>query len=181
MPGLADPPLWPTQATAREQLRRHIGPANTAGRSLCCLVGATGTGKTVLARAVCSDPTFGTAQRLPVNALLLERLGPLFPELGNQQADTLVDELRKYGSRVQDEVQRLVRERLLDDGLTILDHLELLFVLGLDPVTLWYADAIGSRRVLLVFTGRVDGQLCLVGHRPLRRAGQPVVELEAAR
>jgi hypothetical protein len=43
----------------------------------------------------------------------------------------------------------------------------------------WYNDAVGKRRILLVLTGRMAGQLCRCGQHTLTRGDQPIVELEA--
>ena len=104
---------------------------------------------------------------------------PLFKEIFDFNAVSLGTDLKRYGTRLRRAVHDWVAEQFLPDGLTILDHLELVFALGIDPTTTWYNDAVGNRRILLVLTGRMAGQLCRCGQHTLTRGDQPIVELEA--
>ena len=178
MPGSDDLTLHSNQRTARDLLAGLVGPKNIGGRTLCCLVGPQGSGKTVLAKAICSDPDFGPAKRIAINTLILDQLSHKYPEIFEFPADTFGQEIARWGQSLQNEIKQLVQDQMLAEGLNVLDHLELLFPLRLNPVTLWYADAVGKRRVLLVLTGRMSGQKCQVGHHTLTRADQPIVELE---
>ena len=116
-----------------------------------------------------------------VNEIVLDLLAkdPIFAEVFDFNATTVPADLKRYGNRLRKAVHDLVAEQLLPEGLTILDHLELVFALGMDPMTTWYNDAVGKRRVLLVLTGRMAGQLCRCGQYTLTRGDQPIVELEA--
>jgi hypothetical protein len=139
-----------------------IGKEHVGGRTLCCLVGAQGSGKTWLTKRILSRPEFGECKYVPVNQLILQLIenDPLFKEIFNFETTTMNTDLKRYGSRLRKNVHDLLAEQFLPEGLTILDHLELVFALGMDPVTTWYNDAVGSRRILLVLTGRMAGQLC---------------------
>jgi|SRR5208282_4219929 hypothetical protein len=178
MPGSAEIALFPAQQKARNQLAGLIGARNVVGRTLCCLVGAQGCGKTMLAKHISSDPEFGEARRIPVNLLVLDLLRDKYPDIFGFPEPSFRAEIRRWGRSLQDDVAYLIRERMLAEGLNVLDHLELLFALRLNPVTMWYADAVGRRRILLVITGRMSGQRCQVGSYTLTRADQPIVELE---
>ena len=127
------------------------------------------------AERIWADPLFR------VNDIILDLLAkdPLFAEVFDFNAMTIVADLKRYGNRLRKAVHDLVAEQLLPEGLTILDHLELVFALGMDPMTTWYNDAVGKRRILLVLTGRMAGQLCRCGQYTLTRGDQPIVELEA--
>ena len=179
MPGTEQPTHG--QAIALEELAGLVGKGHVGGRTLCCLVGPQGVGKSWLARHIAKDADFGEATRLCVNSMLLKMLTDhdLYREIFDFDAETLQKELKRFGSGLHDAVRDCVAQNLLSDGLTILDHLELVFVLGMDPATTWYNDAVGSRRILLVLTGRMSGQLCRCGRYTLTRGDQPIVELEA--
>ncbi|MCW7077291.1 MAG: ATP-binding protein [Candidatus Syntrophoarchaeum sp.] len=171
----------PAQEKALKELSGLIGMRNTGGRTLCCLVGPQGSGKTWLARHMKNHPEFGETKYVAVNQLLLDILekDPLFKEIFDFNAVSLGTDLKRYGTRLRRAVHDWVAEQFLPDGLTILDHLELVFALGIDPTTTWYNDAVGNRRILLVLTGRMAGQLCRCGQHTLTRGDQPIVELEA--
>jgi hypothetical protein len=181
MPGSSDTELTPRQQRASETLHGLIGPAHTGGRTLCCLVGPQGTGKTVLTRQVAGGTEFGEAKYVGVNELLLKAITShdTYRELLDFPAADFNEELRRFGNSMRQDVHDWVAAEILPDGLTILDHMELVFTLGMDPVTTWYNDAVGSARVMLVLTGRISGQRCLVGQHTLTRGDQPIVELEA--
>jgi hypothetical protein len=171
----------PAQAKALTELVGLIGKDHVGGRTLCCLVGPQGSGKTWLANHVLSQPDFGEARYVATNDLILQLIedDPLFTEIFDFNAMTINTDLKRYGNRLRIAVHDLVAERFLPDGLTILDHLELVFALGMDPMTTWYNDAVGRKRLLLVLTGRMAGQLCRCGQYTLTRGDQPIVELEA--
>ena len=124
---------------------------------------------------------FGQVRYVSVNDTILDLLAkdPMFSEVFEFNATTVPADLKRYGNRLRKTVHGLVAEQLLPEGLTVLDHLELVFALGMDPMTTWYNDAVGKRRVLLVLTGRMAGQLCRCGQYTLTRGDQPIVELEA--
>ncbi|KVD32728.1 hypothetical protein WI82_05660 [Burkholderia ubonensis] len=116
-----------------------------------------------------------------MNDIILDLLAkaPMFDDVFYFNAMTIAADLKRYGNSLRKKVHDLVAEQLLPEGLTILDHLELVFALGMDPMTTWYNDAVGKRRILLVLTGRIAGQLCRCGQHTLTRGDQPIVELEA--
>lgn len=171
----------PAQAKALKELIGLIGESHVGGRTLCCLIGSQGSGKTWLAEHMASLGDFGLVRYMSVNDLVLDLLAqdPMISEVFDFNAMTITADLKRYGSRLRKAVHDLVAEHLLPEGLTILDHLELVFALGLDPMTTWYNDAVGKRRILLVLTGRMAGQLCRCGQYSLTRGDQPIVELEA--
>jgi hypothetical protein len=103
----------------------------------------------------------------------------MFTEVLEFNATTITADLKRYGHRLRKAVHDLVAEQLLPEGLTILDHLELVFALGMDPMTTWYNDAVGKKRILLVLTGRMAGQLCRCGQYTPTRGDQPIVEMDA--
>ncbi|EPB6601540.1 hypothetical protein F3G54_28750 [Pseudomonas aeruginosa] len=179
MPG--DNKTTPAQAKALNELRGLVGEKHVGGRTLCCLIGGQGSGKTWLAEHVASLGDFGQVRYVNVNEIVLDLLAkdPIFAEVFDFNATTVPADLKRYGNRLRKAVQDLVAEQLLPEGLTILDHLELVFALGMDPMTTWYNDAVGKRRILLVLTGRMAGQLCRCGQYTLTRGDQPIVELEA--
>ncbi|MBR8323359.1 MULTISPECIES: hypothetical protein [Burkholderia cepacia complex] len=115
-----------------------------------------------------------------MNDIILDLLAkdPVFGEVFDFNATTIAADLKRYGNKFRKAVHDLATEQLLPEGLTILDHLELVFALGMDPMTTWYNDAVGNRRILLVLTGRMAGQLCRCGQYTLTRGDQPIVELE---
>jgi hypothetical protein len=170
----------PAQAKALSELTGLVGESNIGGRSLCCLIGAQNSGKTWLAQEMASRSDFGQVRYLSVNDMILDLLAkdPIFSEVFDFAATTIAADLKRYGNRLRKAVHDLVVEQLLSEGLSILDHLELVFALGMDPMTTWYNDAVGKRRVLLVLTGRMAGQLCRCGQYTLTRGDQPIVELE---
>ena len=180
MPGSHDKELTPGQQRARTALYGLIGPDHTGGRTLCCLVGPAGGGKTVLARHIAAEEAFGAVKYLGVNSLLLERVQSheAYRELIDFPATRFRDELRRFGESLRRDVHDWIAAEVLPDGLTILDHMGLVFTLNQDPVTIWYNDAVGKSRILAVLTGRVSGQRCLVGQHTLTRGDQPIVELE---
>ena len=179
MPG--DNKTTPAQAKALNALIGLVGESHVGGRTLCCLIGAQGSGKTWLAEHMASLGDFGQVRYVSVNDIVLDLLAkdPMFAEVFDFNATTVPADLKRYGNRLRKAVHDLVAEQLLPEGLTILDHLELVFALGMDPITTWYNDAVGKRRILLVLTGRMAGQLCLSGQYTLTRGDQPIVELEA--
>jgi hypothetical protein len=179
MPGYNN--TTPAQAKALNELRGLVGEKHVGGRTLCCLIGGQGSGKTWLAEHVASLGDFGQVRYVNVNEIVLDLLAkdPIFAEVFDFNATTVPADLKRYGNRLRKAVQDLVAEQLLPEGLTILDHLELVFALGMDPMTTWYNDAVGKRRILLVLTGRMAGQLCRCGQYTLTRGDQPIVELEA--
>ncbi|WP_409308371.1 hypothetical protein [Pseudomonas putida] len=179
MPG--DNKTTPAQAKALNELIGLVGESHIGGRTLCCLIGGQGSGKTWLAEHMASLGDFGQVRYVSVNEIILELLAkdPTFAEMFEFNATTIAADLKRYGNRLRKAVHDLVAEQLLPVGLTILDHLELVFALGMDPMTTWYNDAVGKRRMLLVLTGRMAGQLCCCGQYTLTRGDQPVVELEA--
>lgn len=179
MPG--DNKTTPAQAKALKELIGLVGEDHVGGRTLCCLIGGQGSGKTWLAEYMTSLDDFGQVRYVSVNDIILDLLAndPIFVEVFEFNATTITANLKRYGNRLRKAVHDLVAERLLPEGLTILDHLELVFTLGMDPITTWYNDAVGKKRILLVLTGRMSGQLCRCGQYTLTRGDQPIVELEA--
>lgn len=179
MPGYDTP--TPSQNRALEQLKGLINSSNTGGRTLCCLVGQQGSGKTWLAKHISESSEFGSARYIAVNRIILDLINedPLLKEIYEFSSDTLNADLKRFGSRVRQSVHDRVAEQFQPDGLTVLDHMELVFALGMDPVTTWYNDAVGNKRILMVLTGRMAGQLCRCGQHTLTRGDQPIVELEA--
>jgi len=171
----------PAQSKALNELIGLIGKSHVGGRTLCCLIGDQGSGKTWLVEHIASMGDCGEVRYVSVNDIILELLAndPMFAEVFDFNATTIAAELKRYGSRLRKTVHDLVAEQLLPDGLTILDHLEMVFALGMDPTTTWYNDAVGKKRVLLVLTGRMAGQLCRCGQYTLTRGDQSIVELEA--
>ncbi|MES9819957.1 MAG: hypothetical protein ABW147_05170 [Candidatus Thiodiazotropha sp.] len=179
MPG--DNKATPAQTKALDELKGLVGQSHVGGRTLCCLIGAQGAGKTWLAKQLASQNEFGQVRYLAVNDIILDLLEkePMFAEVFEFNATTNTADLKRYGNKLRKAVHDRVAEQLLPDGLTILDHLELVFSLGMDPMTTWYNDAVGKRRILVVLTGRMAGQLCRCGQYTLTRGDQPIVELEA--
>jgi len=179
MPGYDTP--TPAQNRALEQLKGLINIHNTGGRTLCCLVGEQGSGKTWLAKYISESSEFGSVHYVAVNKIILDMINedPFLMEIYEFGSDTLSTELKRFGSRVRQAVHDLVAEQFKAEELTVLDHMELVFALGLDPVTTWYNDAVGNKRILMVLTGRMAGQLCRCGQHTLTRGDQPIVELEA--
>ncbi|NLH78504.1 MAG: hypothetical protein GX465_15845, partial [Acidobacteria bacterium] len=158
-----------------------VGESHVGGRTLCCLIGGQGSGKTWLSEHMVSLGDFGHVRYVSVNDIVLDLLAKdlMFAEVFDFNATTVSADLKRYGNRLRQAVHDLVAEQLLPEGLTILDHLELVFALGMDPMTTWYNDAVGKRRILLVLTGRMAGQLCRCGQYTPTRGDQPIVELEA--
>lgn len=179
MPG--DNKSTPAQAKALIELKGLVGESHVGGRTLCCLIGGQGSGKTWLAEHISSIGDFGQVRYLSVNDIILDLLAkdPVFVEVFDFNASTMATDLKRFGNRLRKAVHDLVAEHLLAEGLTILDHLELVFSLDMDPITTWYNDAVGKKRILLVLTGRMAGQQCLSGQNILTRGDQPIVELEA--
>ena len=179
MPGDNKP--TPAQAKALNELIGLVGENHVGGRTLCCLIGGQGSGKTWLAEHMMSQNEFGQVRYVSVNDIILDLLAkdPMFVEVFDSGDATAASVLKRYGSRPRQAVHDLVAQQLLPEGLTILDNLELVFALGMDPITTWYNDAVGQRRILLVLTGRMAGQQCLSGQHTLTRGDQPIVELEA--
>lgn len=179
MPG--DEKATPAQAKALRELVGLVGQSHIGGRTLCCLIGAQGAGKTWLAKYIASQKEFGQVRYIAVNDIILTLLAsdPMFAEVFDFNTTTIAADLKRYGNSLRKSVHDLVAEQVLPDGLTILDHLELVLALGMDPMTTWYNDAVGKKRILLVLTGRMAGQLCRCGQYTLTRGDQPIVELEA--
>ncbi|MCY9666474.1 hypothetical protein M5X11_16135 [Paenibacillus alginolyticus] len=171
----------PAQSKALKELTGLIGKGHIGGRTLCCLIGTQGSGKTWLAKYISSQDEFGQVRYISANEIILDLFtrDPIFAEVFDFNALLITADLKRYGNRLRKAVHDLIAEQLLSDGLTILDHLELVFALGMDPVTTWYNDAVGKKRILLVLTGRMSGQLCRCGQYTLTRGDQPIVELEA--
>lgn len=171
----------PAQAKALNELIGLVGESHVGGRTLCCLIGSQGSGKTWIAEHMLSQSEFGKVRYVSVNDIILDLLAkdPMFAEVFDFNATTIAADLKRYGNRLRMAVHDLVAEQLLPEGLTIFDHLELVFALGMDPITTWYNDAVGKRRILLVLTGRMAGQLCRCGQCTLTRGDQPIVALEA--
>lgn len=172
--------ITPSQEKTLKELAGLICKDHVGGRTLCSLIGAQGTGKTWLANYIISQSIFGEVRYVSVNNIILDILSkdPVYKEIFDFNALNLSDELKRYGNNLRKKVHDLVAEQFLLEGLTILDHLELLFAIGMDPMTTWYNDAVGKRRILLVLTGRMSGQLCRCGQYTLTRGDQPIVELE---
>ncbi len=181
MPGNNVPIPTPAQARALEQLKGLINSSNTGGRTLCCLVGCQGSGKTWLAKQITGSSEFGSTRYIAVNRIILNLINedPLLREIYEFNSDTLNSDLKRFGSRIRQAVHDRVAEQFKPEGLTALDHMELVFALGMDPVTTWYNDAVGDKRILMVLTGRMAGQMCRCGEHTLTRGDQPIVELEA--
>lgn len=179
MPG--DNKTTPSQEKALIELIGLVGQSYVGGRTLCCLIGAQGIGKTWLAEHMTTRGEFGEVRYVSVNLLILDLLSkdPIFAEVHDFNATAVSANLKRYGNSLRKAVHDLVSELLLTDGLTILDHMELIIALGMDPITTWYNDAVGKKRVLLLLTGRMTGQLCRCGQYTLTRGDQPIVELEA--
>ena len=171
----------PAQAKALSELMGLVGKKHVGGRTLCCLIGDQGSGKTWLAEHMTSLADFGQVKYVKVNEIILELLAnePIYSEVFDLNDTTLKSDLKRYGKKLRTSVHDLVANLFLSDGLTILDHMELVFALGMDPVNTWYNDAVGKRRILLVLTGRMAGQLCRCGIYTLTRGDQPIVKLEA--
>jgi hypothetical protein len=171
----------PAQTRAFTELMGLIGKDRVGGRTLCCLIGRQGSGKTWLAQHILSQPDFGNSRYVAINDLILQLIerDPLFAEIFHFNATSINADLKRYGNRLRMAIHGIVAEHFLHEGLTIIDHLELVFALGMDPVTTWYNDAVGKKRILLVMTGRRVGQLCRCGQYTLTRGDQPIVELEA--
>ena len=171
----------PAQNRALEELNGLISQHNTGGRTLCCLVGGQGLGKTWLAKHISDKSEYGPTRYVTVNSIILGIINedPLLKVIYEFNSDTLSSDLKRFGSRVRQAVHDRVAEHFKSDGLTILDHMELVFALGMDPVTTWYNDAVGNKRILMVLTGRMAGQMCRCGEHTLTRGDQPIVELEA--
>lgn len=171
----------PAQAKALNALMGLVGERQVGGRTLCCLIGAQGAGKTWLAEHMTTVSKFGQVRYVSVNDIILGLLArdSMFAEILDFSATSITSNLKRYGNRLRKAVHDLVAEQLLPDGLTILDHLELVFALGMDPMTTWYNDAVGKKRILLVLTGRMAGQLCRCGQHTLTCGDQPIVELDA--
>jgi len=178
MPGNNTP--TPAQKRACEQLIGLISTKNTGGRTLCCLIGQQGAGKTWLAKHLSGYSELGETIYISGNQIILDLISddPLLREIFDFNSNTLQDDLKRFGSRLRTIVHDRIAEKIVPDGLTILDHLELVFALGMDPMTTWYNDAVGTKRILLVLTGRMAGQLCRCGQHTLTRGDQPIVELE---
>lgn len=170
----------PAQAKALKELAGLIGKDHIGGRTLCCLIGAQGAGKTWLTNHMGSQADFGEVRYVAVNDIILNLLAkdPMYAEVFDFNAMTITADLKRYGNRLRKAVHDHVAEQMLPDGLTILDHLELVFALEMDPMTTWYNDAVGKKRILLVLTGRMAGQLCRCGQYTLTRGDQPIVDLE---
>lgn len=179
-PGKKDKPT-PAQTRVLEKLAGLIGPNNSGGRTLCCLLGPQGSGKTWLARLIIDSTEFGPSRYIAVNNLILKLISddPSFKEIHGYNSDDFDEKLKRFGSRLRKAVHDNIAQNLLPNGLTILDHMELVFTLGMDPVTTWYNDAVGDKRLLMVLTGRMAGQMCRCGEHTLTRGDQPIVELEA--
>ncbi len=179
MPGNNTP--TPAQARALEQLKGLINSNNTGGRTLCCLLGRQGSGKTWLVKQITDTLEFGSTRYIAVNRIILDLIteDPLLKEIYEFNSDTFNNDLKRFGSRVRQVVHDKIAEQFQPEGLTILDHMELVFALGMDPVTTWYNDAVGNKRILMVLTGRMAGQMCRCGEHTLTRGDQPIVELEA--
>ncbi len=179
MPG--NNPPTPAQYRAMEQLKGLINTSNIGGRTLCCLVGRQGSGKTWLVKRIADASEFGPTRYIAVNTIILELINedPLLKEIYEFNSETLKSDLNRFGSRVRQAVHDRVAKQFLPEGLTVLDHMELVFALGMDPVTTWYNDAVGNKRILMVLTGRMAGQMCRCGEHTLTRGDQPIVELEA--
>lgn len=179
MPG--DNKTTPAQAKALNELIGLVGESHVGGRTLCCLIGAQGSGKTWLAEHMASRSEFGLVRYVSVNDIVLDLLAkdPMFAEVFDFNSTSNGADLKRYGNKLRNAVHDLVAEQLLPEGLTILDHIELVFALGMDPMTTWYNDAVGKKRILLVLTGRMAGQQCRCGQHTLTRGDQPIVELEA--
>jgi hypothetical protein len=179
MPGNNTP--TPAQTRVIKKLKGLIGSKNTGGRTLCCLVGPQGSGKTWLAKQIVSTSEFGSTCYISVNRIILDLLNdePPLEEIYKFNPDTLQNDLKRFGSRVRKVVHDRVAEKFQSNGLTVVDHMELMFALGMDPVTTWYNDAVGNKRILLILTGRMAGQMCRCGQHTLTRGDQPIVELEA--
>lgn len=179
MPG--DNKTTPAQNKALTELMGLVGQSHVGGRTLCCLIGAQGSGKTWLAEYITTRSEFGLVRYVSVNDIILDLLArdSMFAEVFDFDTSTIAADLKRYGNILRKAVHDHVAEQLLPDGLTILDHLELVFALGMDPMTTWYNDAVGKKRILLVLTGRMAGQLCRCGQYTLTRGDQPIVELEA--
>lgn len=177
---LGDNKTTPAQEKALKELAGLVGQNNVGGRTLCCLIGAQGAGKTWLAKHIASQSEFGQVCYISVNDIILDLLNrdPLYGEVFDFNSTTIATDLKRYGNRLRKSVHDLVADKLLPDGLTVLDHMELVFALGMDPITTWYNDAVGKCRILLVLTGRMAGQLCRCGQYTLTRGDQPIVELE---
>ena len=179
MPGDNKP--TPAQNKALTELIGLVGQSHVGGRTLCCLIGAQGSGKTWLAEYITTRSEFGMVRYVSVNDIILDLLtrDSMFAEVFDFDTSTIAADLKRYGNILRKAVHDRVAEQLLPDGLTILDHLELVFALGMDPMTTWYNEAVGKKRILLVLTGRMAGQLCRCGQHTLTRGDQPIVELEA--
>ncbi|MCB2305630.1 hypothetical protein LGL08_00175 [Clostridium estertheticum] len=171
--------LTQSQIKALNELTGLIGKNNTGGRTLCCLVGSQGKGKTWLVKYILSQSDFGDSKYVSVNELILKIIedDSMYHDIFNFNPNTIHQDMKRYGSRLRKDIYDVVTERLLLQGLTILDHMELMFTLGLDPITTWYNQAVGQKRVLLVLTGRMSGQSCRCGQQTLTRGDQPIVEL----
>lgn len=179
MPG--DNKTTPAQAKALNELKGLVGKSHVGGRTLCCLIGAQGSGKTWLAQHITSLGDFGPVRYVSVNEIILDLPAkePTFGEVFEFNAITIAADLKRYGKRLRTAVHDLVAELLLTEGLTILDHMELVFALSMNPMISWYNDAVGEKRILLILTGRMAGQQCRSGQHTLTRGDQPIVELEA--
>lgn len=177
---LGNSTLTPAQLRAIEQLKGLINIRNVGGRTLCCLVGRQGSGKTWLVKQITDTSEFGSTRYIAVNNIILGIINedPLFRELYEFDTYSLNNDLKRFGIRLRQMVHDRVAEQFQSEGLTILDHMELVFALGMDPITTWYNDAVGKKRILMVLTGRMVGQMCKCGEHTLTRGDQPIIELE---
>jgi hypothetical protein len=131
LPG--DKKTTPAQAKALNELIGLVGESHVGGRTLCCLIGGQGSGKTWLAEHMASLGHFGQVRYVSVNDIVLDLLAkdPVFAEVFDFNSTTVPADLKRYGNRLRKAVHDLVAEQLLPEGLTIIDHLELVFALHL--------------------------------------------------
>ncbi len=86
----------PAQAKALNELVGLVGESHVGGRTLCCLIGGQGSGKTWLAEHMTSLGDFGQVRYVSVNDIVLDLLAkdPMFAEVFSFNAPTVPADLK---------------------------------------------------------------------------------------